>query len=132
MLDCVLAAAVFLRFAVEELVPVVEEEEEVVVVVVAGRGLRLVVPGMLEPAGFVGERSEALRPTMEDDWEARRRRSAAASISSLLGPAEEEEEEEEVMRRNGLRDRAPAPRAEAMLVGRGVALEEEEERSESR
>lgn len=103
------AAAVFLRLLVES---------------AAGRALRLVVPGVFEPAGLE-DRSAALRPTMDEAWDARSRRSAAASMSSLLGPLVVRDAEEP---RKGLIEliveRAPAPSAEAILVGRGVALVE--------
>lgn len=85
---------------------------------------------MFDPAGFDAF-SAAFRPTIEEDEEARKRRSAAASISSLLGPAVRDELEV-VERLNGLMeekvDLAPAPRADAMLVGRDEEVELRSER----
>lgn len=107
MLDWAPPAAVFLRLALDS--------------AAAGRGLRPELPAALEPAGLA-RGSVALRPTMEEDCEARNRRSAAASSSSLFGADKAVREEEEVLRPKGLREekveRAPAPNAEAMLVGR--------------
>lgn len=112
MFDCAPPAAVFLRFALGLAPPAA-----------AGRAFKLVLPGVFDPAGL-GAFSAALRPTIEEDWETRKRRSAAASISSLFGPAVRDELEVEERLKGLIEEKvdlAPAPRADAMLVGRGEA-----------